>query len=71
MCFTLTVAGKLILVAGPSVQRPEQSDARVTSATELGGCTGKSSTVSGWAGSRVALELLVALNLPFLEAGLF
>ena len=64
------MAGKLTRTAGPSVQRPEQSDAKVTSTTELGGSTGKSSTVSGWAGSSVFLDL-VALNLPPLEAGLF
>ena len=69
MCFTLT-PGKLIRTAGPSVQRPEQSDAKVTSAMEPGSCTGRSSTVSGWAGSSSHLELL-ALQLPFLEAGLF
>ena len=55
MCLTLTAGGKLIRTAGPSVQRPEQSDANVISAMDIGGGTGKSSTVSGWPGSSTVL----------------
>jgi len=65
----VTAGGKLTRTAGPSVQRPEQSDTKVTSATELAGCTGKSCT-SGWAGSNVVLALAALLLLPFKE-GLF
>ena len=41
------------------MQRPEQSEANVTLAMELGRGTFKSSTVSGWAGSSLHLELVV------------
>lgn len=67
MCFTLTDEGKFIRTAGPSVQRPEQSEASVTSAGVFGGCAAMSFTLPGSAGSSVVLAVLLAP--PWSEAG--